>query len=132
MGGSRKKAVKFVATFFRWLKTALSTCNTMTSVISLDGLLIDKQFVVGQQIGKGSFGVVHQAKDRLSGRIVAIKFESKNTPHAQLFNEFRVIISLMFYVQSASKYFFLRSRFKFYHSFVYLQNKIGVQNAWFS
>lgn len=61
--------------------------------VSFENVLIDKQFLVGPQIGKGSFGVVHQAKDQLNGQTVAIKFESKSSPHAQLANEYRVNLS---------------------------------------
>lgn len=52
--------------------------------------LIDKRFVVGQQIGKGSFGDVYDARDNFSGKKVAIKFESRQSTHAQLKNEYRV------------------------------------------
>lgn len=57
---------------------------------SLISKLIEKRFLVGQQIGKGSFGDVYEARDNLTGKKVAIKFESHKNTHAQLKNEYQV------------------------------------------
>lgn len=52
--------------------------------------LIENRYVVGQLIGKGSFGDVYEARDNSTGKKVAIKFESRQSTHAQLKNEYRV------------------------------------------
>lgn len=57
---------------------------------SFENQLIEDRFVVGQSIGKGSFGEVFDGYDNISGMRVAIKFESHNSTHKQLENEFKV------------------------------------------
>lgn len=54
--------------------------------------LIENRFVVGQSIGKGSFGEVYDGRDNVSGVRVAIKFESHNSTHKQLENEYKVSV----------------------------------------
>lgn len=56
----------------------------------LENQTIEKRFVVGRSIGKGSFGVVYDGYDNISGQRVAIKFEDRNSTHAQLENEYKV------------------------------------------
>lgn len=55
-----------------------------------ENLVIGERFVVGQSIGKGSFGEVYDGYDRISGVRVAIKFESHQSTHKQLENEYKV------------------------------------------
>lgn len=57
--------------------------------------LIEKRFLVGQQIGKGSFGDVYEARDIIKQKKVAIKFESHKNTHAQLRNEYQVNLSML-------------------------------------
>lgn len=64
--------------------------SSTTAAATFQNILIDRRFFVELQIGKGSFGVVYQAKDLIAGKTVAIKFESKSTTHAQLPNEYSV------------------------------------------
>lgn len=52
--------------------------------------IIEKRFVVGRSIGKGSFGEVYDGYDNISGQRVAIKFEDRNGTHSQLENEYQV------------------------------------------
>lgn len=57
--------------------------------------LVEKKFVVGRQIGKGSFGDVYEATDIFTGKRVAIKFEDRKSSHSQLKNEYRVWDSML-------------------------------------
>ncbi|XP_055300770.1 casein kinase I-like [Sitodiplosis mosellana] len=57
---------------------------------NLQNQLIEKRFLVGRQIGKGSFGDVYEAYDNSNGKRVAIKFEDRQSSHSQLKNEYRV------------------------------------------
>lgn len=57
---------------------------------TFENLLIDNRFVVGQSIGKGSFGEVFDGYDNFTGARVAIKFESHDSTHKQLENEYKV------------------------------------------
>lgn len=70
-------------------------------------VLLDRRFLVELQIGKGSFGVVYQAKDLIAGKMVAIKFESKSSTNAQLPNEYSVSqlggTALMFTLRSTHR-----------------------------
>lgn len=52
--------------------------------------VIEGRFVVGQSIGKGSFGEVYDGYDNISGMRVAIKFESHSSTYKQLENEYKV------------------------------------------
>lgn len=64
--------------------------SSSESVSSLQYQLIEGRFVVGPLIGKGSFGDVYEACDNMTGKKVAIKFENRQSTHAQLKNEYRV------------------------------------------
>lgn len=57
---------------------------------TFENQLIGDRYVVGQSIGKGSFGEVFDGYDNIRGRRVAIKFESHNSTHKQLENEYKV------------------------------------------
>lgn len=47
-----------------------------------------KRFEVGQKIGGGTFGVLHEGKDLLTKEPVAIKFELKTIKNPQLTLEY--------------------------------------------
>lgn len=64
--------------------------SSTTAIASFQNIIIDRRFFVELQIGKGSFGVVYQAKDLVDCKTVAIKFESKSSTNAQLPNEYMV------------------------------------------
>lgn len=64
--------------------------TTIESVISLKGQLIEKRFLIGKLVGKGSFGDVYEACDNNNGNKVAVKFEHRRSTHAQLKNEYNV------------------------------------------
>lgn len=66
---------------------------------SFENQLIEQRFVVGQSIGKGSFGEVYDGYDQISGQRVAIKFESHNTTHKQLQNEYMVRVKIILWSQ---------------------------------
>ena len=53
------------------------------------------QFVVGKEIGTGSFGVVYSGIDKNSGNEVAIKFENMDMNGQQVVQESKVYISLV-------------------------------------
>lgn len=52
--------------------------------------LIDNRFVLGQLIGKGSFGKVYEAHDKYMGQSCAIKFERREDIKTNLKNEYEV------------------------------------------
>lgn len=52
--------------------------------------LIDNRFVLGQLIGKGSFGKVYEAHDKFTGQQCAIKFERREAIQTNLKNEYDV------------------------------------------
>lgn len=52
--------------------------------------LIDNRFLLGQLIGKGSFGKVYEAHDKLTGQMCAIKFERREDIQTNLKNEYEV------------------------------------------
>lgn len=65
----------------------------MTSIIpwpSLQGQIIENRFEIGPPIGKGSFGEVYEARDKYTGKGVAVKVENRRSTHSQLKNEYQV------------------------------------------
>lgn len=50
--------------------------------------LINNRFAVGPMIGKGSFGKIHEAKDTITGKKLAIKFMKREKLHLK--NEYEV------------------------------------------
>lgn len=52
--------------------------------------LIGNRFVIGQLIGKGSFGKVYEAHDKFTGQVCAIKFERRADIQTNLKNEYEV------------------------------------------
>lgn len=64
---------------------------------SLKNQIIEKRFIVGRSIGKGSFGEVYDGYDQITGNRVAIKFENRRTNHhSQLENEHQVELKCVF------------------------------------
>ena len=56
--------------------------------------MIATKYVLGAQIGTGSFGSVHRGKNARTGEEVAIKLESTKSKHPQLQRETRIYRSL--------------------------------------
>lgn len=77
----------------------------MTSIIpwpSLQGQIIENRFEIGPPIGKGSFGEVYEARDKYTGKGVAVKVENRRSTHSQLKNEYQVYdITKMYTVHNA-------------------------------
>lgn len=67
----------------------MSSSSSESSTI-LENQLIEKRFKVGRAIGKGSFGEVYDGYDQITGKRIAIKFESRGNKHSQLENEYQV------------------------------------------
>lgn len=78
-----------------------------SSTHNFENSLIENRYVVGPAIGKGSFGMVYEAKDQISGKTVAIKFENRKNAHTQLQNECRVSIEVICLVIIFINYIYL-------------------------
>ncbi|ETO16745.1 hypothetical protein RFI_20594 [Reticulomyxa filosa] len=48
------------------------------------------QYILGPKVGSGSFGVIHEGRDALTGEVVAVKLEQANTKFPQLQYEYKI------------------------------------------
>lgn len=56
--------------------------------------IVGRKFKLGRKIGSGSFGVIYLATDMDTYEIVAVKIESSNSKHPQLFYEAKIYNAL--------------------------------------
>jgi casein kinase I family protein HRR25 len=84
--------------FFRVILSAVHKLSTRKEEENMEEtpipLIIDKRFLVGEKIGRGSFGQVYTGRNIKSGEVVAIKMEDIKSRFPQVLYESRLYRSV--------------------------------------